>query len=102
MYPDRRRAALAPAYDFVSTIACIPDDKATLKYSRTKLFSEFSEEELSHLAARALLPERLVLDTARETVAAFRQHWHAEKSYLPLAANVVSAIEAHLPTVPLA
>lgn len=101
-YPDRRRAALAPAYDFVSTIAYIPDDKAALKFSRTKLFSEFSEDELSHLAARALVPERLVLDTARETVALFRQHWHAEKSNLPLATNVLAAIEAHLATVPLA
>jgi serine/threonine-protein kinase HipA len=26
IYPDRRRAALAPAYDFVSTIASLPDD----------------------------------------------------------------------------
>ncbi|MCE2515182.1 MAG: type II toxin-antitoxin system HipA family toxin [Acidobacteria bacterium] len=102
IYPDRRRAALAPAYDFVSTIAHIPDDKAALKFSRTKLFTEFSEDELSHLADRALLPERLVLDTARETVALFRQHWRAEKSNLPLAANVVSAIETHLASVPLA
>ena len=102
LYPDRRRAALAPAYDFVSTIAYIPDDKAALKFSRTRLFSEFSEDELSHLAGRALLPEGVVLDAARETVALFRQHWRAEKSNLPLAANVVSAIETHLTTVPLA
>ena len=102
IYPDRRRAALAPAYDLVSTIAYIPDDKAALKFSRTRLFAEFSEDELSHLASRALLPERLVLDTARETVALFRQHWHAEKSNLLLAANVVSAIETHLASVPLA
>ena len=102
MYPDRRRAALAPAYDFVSTIAYIPDDKAALKFSRTKLFSEFSEDELSHLAERALLPEGVVLDAARETVALFREHWRAEKANLPLAANAVAAIEAHLTTVPLA
>ena len=102
MYPDRRRAVLAPAYDFVSTIAYIPDDRAALKYSRTKFFSEFSEDELSHLAARALLPERVVLDAARETVALFRQHWRAEKLNLPLAANAVAAIESHLTTVPLA
>lgn len=66
LYPDRRHAALAPAYDFVATIAYIPDDTAALKFSRTRSFSEFSEDELSHLAARAMLPERLVLDTARE------------------------------------
>lgn len=102
IYPDRRYAALAPAYDFVSTIAYIPDDKSALNFSRTRRFTEYSEDELSHLAAKARLPERLVLDTARETVALFHQHWHAEKATLPLAAEVVQAVEAHLKTIPIA
>ena len=102
LYPDRRHAALAPAYDFVATIAHIPDDTAALKFSRTRLFSEFSEDELSHLAAKAMLPERLVLDTARETVALFHQHWRAEKTHLPLPANVVQVIDTHLKTIPIA
>lgn len=102
IYPDRRHAALAPAYDFVSTIAYIPDRKAALNFSRTKRFDEYSEDELAHLAARALLPQKLVLDTARETVALFHQHWRAEKKNLPLSADVVAAIEAHLQTIPIA
>ena len=102
IYPDRRNAALAPAYDFLSTIAYIPDDKAALKFSRTKRFDGYSEDELSHLAAKALLPEKLVLDTARETVALFHQHWHAEKSNLPLSADVIKAVEDHIKNVPLA
>jgi serine/threonine-protein kinase HipA len=101
IYPDRRHAALAPAYDFVSTIAYIPDATAALNVSRTRRFDEFSEDELSHLAAKALLPEKLVLDTARETVALFHQHWQAEKANLPLAAAVIAAVECHLETVPL-
>ena len=102
LYPDRRCAALAPAYDFVATIAYIPDDTAALKFSRTRLFSEFSEDELSHLAAKAMLPERLVLDTVRETVALFHQHWRAEKTHLPIDANVIRAVEEHLKKIPIA
>ena len=102
IYPDRRNAALAPAYDFVSTIPYIPDGSAALNFSRTRRFDEFSEDELSHLAAKALLPEKLVLDTARETVALFYQHWQAEKANLPLSADVITAIEGHLNTVPIA
>ena len=102
IYPDRRHAALAPAYDFVSTIAYIPDGKAALNFSRTKRFSEFSADELSHLAAKARLPERLVLDTAREAVTLFHQHWHTHKANLPLAAEVVRAVETHLKTIPIA
>jgi serine/threonine-protein kinase HipA len=36
IYPDRRTAALSPAYDFVSTIAYIPGDQAALKFSRLR------------------------------------------------------------------
>ena len=101
IYPDRRHATLAPAYDFLSTIAYIPDAKAALNFSRTKRFDGFSEDELSHMAAKALLPERLVLDTARETAALFLQHWHAEKRHLPLSIHVIQTLEAHLKTIPL-
>lgn len=102
IYPNRRNARLAPAYDFVSTIPYIPDDKAALKFSRTKRFDEFSEDELTHLAARARLPETLVLDVARETVTLFHEAWQKEKDALPLHASVVEAIEKHLTTVPIA
>ena len=102
IYPDKRNAALAPAYDFLSTIAYIRDDKAALKFSRTKRFDGYSEDELTHLAAKALLPEKLVLDTARETVALFHQHWNAERANLPLSGDVIKAVEDHLGTVPLA
>ena len=102
IYPDKRNAALAPAYDFLSTIAYISDDKAALKFSRTKRFDGYSEDELAHLAAKALLPEKPVLDTARETVALFHQYWHSEKVNLPLSGDVIKAVEDHLRTVPLA
>ena len=102
IYPDRPRAALAPAYDFVSTIPYIPDDKAALTFSRTKRFDQFSEGELSHLAAKARLPAKLVLDSARETVELFRQYWKSEKAHLSLDDTVVDAVETHLETVPIA
>ena len=77
--PDRRTAALAPAYDFVSTISYIPDEFAAIKYARTKRMSEFSYDELRYLAAKAHLPEKLVIDTASETVARFRDEWAIAK-----------------------
>lgn len=102
IYPDRRSARLSPAYDFVSTIPYIEDEKAALKYSRTKRFDEFSFDELKHLSARALLPEKIVTDIAKETVALFREHWQKEKGNLPLYPNVVEAIDEHIGKVPVA
>lgn len=102
IYPDRRHAALAPAYDFVSTIPYIPDHSAALNFSRTKRFDGFSEDELSHLAGKARLPEKLVLDTARETVQRFHEQWEKEKTNLPLDAKVIDAIEGQLKIVPVA
>lgn len=99
IYRDRRTPALSPAYDLLSTIPYIPDETAALNYSRTKRMADVSKDELSHLAAKALLPEKLVLDTAAETVARFKDTWAAEKANLPLAKNVIEAIEAHAPSV---
>ena len=102
IYPDRHLAALSPAYDLVSTIPYMEgEDTAALNFSRTKKITEFDADELRHLAAKALLPEKLVIDTATETVQQFRQVWEAEKRHLPLAATVLDAVDAHAPTVPL-
>jgi serine/threonine-protein kinase HipA len=102
IYRDRRNASLAPAYDFVSTIPYIPNDTAALNVSRSKAFDAFSVDELSHFATKAVMPEKLVLDTARETVIRFREIWAAEKAHLPMAKAVVAAIDTHLPRVPIA
>ena len=101
VYPDRRNAALAPAYDLLSTIPYVADEEAGLKFSRTKRFDQFSVSELSHLASKALLPRKLVLDAAGETVDLFHQKWRSEKTNLPLATNMVRAIEDHLRTIPI-
>ena len=101
IYPDRRTAALAPAYDFVSTIAYLRDDNFALSIGRSKRFDQFNEDELVHLAAKALMPAKLVLDTARETVALFHQHWAREKNHLVLSAAAIDAIDRHVKIVPI-
>jgi serine/threonine-protein kinase HipA len=102
IYPDRRIAALSPAYDFVSTIHYIPDDKAALTYVRTKRMTEFSYDLLARLARKARLPEKLVRDAAAETVARFNDAWRAERKNLPLSRDLIATIEKHLKTVPIA
>lgn len=102
IYCDKRSASIAPAYDFVSTIPYLPDDTAALKVSRSKKFSDFTMDELSHLAAKARLPEKLVLDTAEETVSLFHEKWKKEKNNLALSGGVIEAIEQHFDIIPIA
>lgn len=101
IYKDRRTASIAPAYDFVSTVPYIPDQSAALKVSRSKRFSDFTLDELSHLAAKARLPESLVLSTAKQTVEAFYEVWEREKGHLPLTKHLIRTIERHVQHIPL-
>lgn len=96
IYPDRRTAALAPAYDFVSTIPYIADEYAAIKYARTKKMSEFSFDEIRYLAAKAHLPEKLMIDAASETATRFRDEWTAAKKDLPIDVKVAETIESHM------
>ena len=103
IYPDRRHATMAPAYDFVSTVPYIADDNSALSFGlSTKRFDEFTSDELAYLAGKARLPEKLVLDTAAETVELFHQTWNAEKKNLPLSKKLVDAIDAQARKVPIA
>ena len=86
---------LSPAYDLLSTIPYIQDGNAALNYSRTRVMAELSEDELLHLAAKAHLPERMVLTVAAETIELFKAVWNTEKKNLPLSAAVIHAIDEH-------
>ncbi|MFC3120331.1 type II toxin-antitoxin system HipA family toxin [Agaribacter flavus] len=101
IYKDKRTASIAPAYDFVSTISYIPDNSAALKVSRSNKFSDFTYDELLHLAAKAMLPEKLVLDTAKQAVEGFYEVWAKEKTHLLLTKGTIDAIDKHLRDVPL-
>ncbi len=99
IYPDRRTPALSPAYDLVSTIPYIEDEETALKFARTKRFDGFTLDELSYLAGKAGLPEKPVLDTAKQTVQHFHEVWQAEKNNLPQDKRVTVRIDAHLKTL---
>ncbi len=98
-YPDRRTPALSPAYDLISTIPYIEDKEAALKFARTKRFEGYTLDELSYLAGKARLPEKPVLDTAKQTVERFHEAWENEKHNLPQLRSVTERIDAHLRTL---
>jgi serine/threonine-protein kinase HipA len=100
IYPDRRSAALAPAYDFVSTIAYLPDDRLALTFVDSKQFSSITNDQFERFAAKARLPTKLTLDTVHETVARFAETWRNAPDVLN-DDHLREAIHRHLQSVPL-
>ena len=102
IYYDRNTPALSPAYDFLSTIVYLKDKNAGLKYARTRRMDELTMDELSYLAAKARLSEKLVLDAAAETVTRFHETWTAEKNNLTMYKATIKTIDKHIATLPIA
>lgn len=103
IYPDRRVAALAPAYDFVSTISYPGlDQKLALNFGKSKKMTDITKDSVKYFANKAKLPEKLMLDTAQETVERFRTVWPKLKDELPMHKDVTTAIEKHIQTIPIA
>lgn len=99
--PRPPHARPVPAYDLLSTIPYIADDKMALNYSRTKKMTEFSKDELTHLAAKAKISEKLAVDTAAEIVQRFKKIWSERKGDLPLEKKVVEVVDAHAASIPI-
>jgi len=100
IYPDQHHAALAPAYDFVSTICYLPQDKLALNLAGSKEFYAFSLEQLKRWASKARLPESLVIDAAENAMLAFAKAWPLVYD-LGLNSAAIRTIEAHLLKIPL-
>ncbi|NOZ10490.1 MAG: type II toxin-antitoxin system HipA family toxin [Gammaproteobacteria bacterium] len=101
IYPDRRHAALSPGYDFVSTIDYIDDKNMALNFLKSKSMTDLSIDTLTRFAAKARLPEKLVLDSGMETVEKFLSVWSSERKNLPLSIHTIEAIEQHLKKIEL-
>ena len=100
LYPDGRHAQLAPAYDFVSTISYIADDRLALTLVDSKAFGDVSAEQFARFANKAALPEKLSRDVVRDTVARFRKVW-PKSTDIDMPSGVRETINGHLAKVPL-
>ncbi|MDE2261215.1 MAG: type II toxin-antitoxin system HipA family toxin [Gammaproteobacteria bacterium] len=100
IYPDGRHAALAPAYDFVSTISYLPDDRLALTFVDSKEYRSITREQFDRFATKARLPSKLTLDTVAETVSRFDRAWR-NSGPTAVDSRTRAAIERHLDALPL-
>jgi len=100
IYKEKNKPSLAPAYDFVSTIPYLPEDKLALNFIDNKEFSSLSLDQFKRFAAKTDLNESIILNTVEETVHAFSKAWKTTKD-LPLEKEIHRSISKHLKTVPI-
>lgn len=101
IYPDGITPALAPAYDFVSTIAYLADTNMALTLGRSKNITDVSLEQLTYFSAKAGLPAKIVLNTATQTVTTFLEKWQECKAAGKLDPAVFKSINTLLLQIPL-
>lgn len=101
LYKDERKPRLSPAYDFIPTIAFMPNQALGLSLGSTKRFDEITDEHFKRIAATARVPERLVLSALSDSKEAVHAAWQNNKADLPLAADVAEMIEHHFATLRL-
>jgi serine/threonine-protein kinase HipA len=101
LYPDGRRACLAPAYDLVFTRAYIENDRLALNFAGAKDFSLVSREAFRRFARKAHLDEDEVTALAEQSADAIRTAWKEIAGDARLSAEARDRLERHLDAVPL-
>ena len=101
IYPDGRTPRLAPAYDFVSTICYITDNRMALSVAKEKSTDRLTVELLERLAQKAQVPTPLVLQTAQETVENVLMLWPKMRKELPLDRKTRDRITEDMKSIPL-
>lgn len=85
LYPDQRKPVLSPAYDFVSTLPYIPDDRLALSFGGSKNIGWIDAEQIRRFASKAGLALPPMLAIARESVNQIVAAWEKldAKALLP-------------------
>jgi serine/threonine-protein kinase HipA len=96
VYPDGRTPKLAPAYDYVSTIPYIKNDKLALNFGRSKDFFPVDRDRSKRFADKARLPAEAVWSVIEETAALTWDEWKRSPAAELIPAEVFGKIEEHI------
>ena len=101
LYPDGNTPELAPAYDFVSTIAYIEDFTMALSIAREKDIRNFDLELLKRFLAKIPAPEKPLIDVALETAGRIGRGWPAFQAGTTMSVEAQFRVTERLRAFPL-
>jgi len=96
IYHDGKSAALSPAYDLLSTIPYLPNDKLALKLDNTRNMQSITLEHFRKMTQKSQLPQHMVLQVVRETVDATVTMWKENCKNFALPADLLACIDKHI------
>jgi serine/threonine-protein kinase HipA len=101
IYRDGRTAELSPAYDLVSTIQYIADDKLALNLAGSKQWQQVSIAAFERMADKLDLDKRYVVDVVTSAVSSVLSAWKSDGKNFGFTQAQVIRLESHLAAVPL-
>lgn len=101
LYPDGRKPILSPAYDYVSTIPYLPDDKLALTFGKSRSLSEITQDQIRRFADTARLPMNPIWEILHQTADQTKKSWSTLEHKDALPASIQKAIEKQIQTVSL-
>ena len=101
VYADGVRAELSPAYDLVSTVQYLPDDRMALNLARSKEWSSVTIQSFRRLAERAGAEQGHVERWVNEAAEVIWTAWRTHSAEFGYATAARETIERHAAQVPL-
>jgi serine/threonine-protein kinase HipA len=101
IYPDSVQAALSPAYDLVSTIQYMPDDRLALNFGRSKRWEDMGMDTFRRLARKIDFDEARLVAWTADAVDKTRAAWAHSAGEFGYDREGRARIDGHLKTVPL-
>lgn len=101
LYTDPLKPVLSPAYDLVSTIQYMPDDRMALNLARSKRWADVTTESFARLARKIGVAEGDVRNIVTESVTLVRQAWSNHSVDFGYNNEQRQVIERHMQGVPL-
>jgi serine/threonine-protein kinase HipA len=101
LYPDGRTPVLSPAYDFVSTVPYIAENRLGLTFGGTRNLDGITKDQIRRFADRARLPVSTVWEIVPETVARTIEAWRRLQEADVLPADLRRQIDRQIETAAL-
>ena len=99
LYPDQRKPALSPGYDFVATLPYLPGGTLGLSFGNSRSLSEVTPDQMRRFADRARIPASPLWKIAVETAERTAESWKTLAQTDVLPKELKASIEKQILTV---